>query len=97
MAATGLGGDRQGGRRRLTRRTGATGEISRLAAPRLPQPFLQPRDYGFGGIRPRRARSGEPLSLTAVQEAGWAIHPSYIEGQMQGGAVGLMGHPPLES
>ena len=27
------------------------------------------------------------LSFTAVQDAGRAIHPSYVEGQMQGGAV----------
>ena len=27
------------------------------------------------------------LSFTAVQDAGWAILPSYVEGQMQGGAV----------
>ena len=27
------------------------------------------------------------LSYTAIQDAGKAIHPSYVEGQMQGGAV----------
>ena len=27
------------------------------------------------------------LRYTAVQDAGKAIHPSYVEGQMQGGAV----------
>ncbi len=29
----------------------------------------------------------EVLSFTAIQDAGTAIHPSYVEGQMQGGAV----------
>ncbi len=29
----------------------------------------------------------EVLRYTAVQDAGRAIHPSYVEGQMQGGAV----------
>ncbi len=29
----------------------------------------------------------EVLSYTAIQDAGKAIHPSYVEGQMQGGAV----------
>ena len=29
----------------------------------------------------------EVLSFTAIQDAGRAIHPSYVEGQMQGGAV----------
>ena len=27
------------------------------------------------------------LSFTAIQDAGKAIHPSYVEGQLQGGAV----------
>ena len=27
------------------------------------------------------------LSFTAIQDAGKAIHPAYVEGQMQGGAV----------
>ena len=27
------------------------------------------------------------LNFTAIQDAGTAIHPSYVEGQMQGGAV----------
>ena len=29
----------------------------------------------------------EILRYTAVQDAGKAVHPSYVEGQMQGGAV----------
>ena len=29
----------------------------------------------------------EVLRYTVVQDAGRAIHPSYVEGQMQGGAV----------
>ena len=31
------------------------------------------------------------LSYTAIQDAGKAIHPSYVEGQMQGGAVQGLG------
>ena len=31
------------------------------------------------------------LSFTAIQDAGKAIHPSYVEGQMQGGAVQGLG------
>mgnify|MGYP005668520593 FL=1 len=31
------------------------------------------------------------LSFTAIQDAGTAIHPSYVEGQMQGGAVQGLG------
>ena len=31
------------------------------------------------------------LSFTAVQDAGKAIHPSYVEGQMQGGAAQGLG------
>ena len=31
------------------------------------------------------------LSFTAIQDAGRAIHPSYVEGQMQGGAVQGLG------
>ena len=27
------------------------------------------------------------LRFTAIQDAGTAIHPSYVEGQMQGGSV----------
>ncbi len=33
----------------------------------------------------------EVLSFTAIQDAGTAIHPSYVEGQMQGGAVQGLG------
>ena len=31
------------------------------------------------------------LSFTAIQDAGTAIHPSYVEGQMQGGAAQGLG------
>ena len=31
------------------------------------------------------------LKFTAIQDAGTAIHPSYVEGQMQGGAVQGLG------
>ena len=35
----------------------------------------------------RRPARSTILRYTAVQDAGKAIHPSYVEGQMQGGAV----------
>ena len=31
------------------------------------------------------------VSFTAIQDAGTAIHPAYVEGQMQGGAVQGLG------
>ena len=31
--------------------------------------------------------AAEVLSFTAIQDAGRAIHPAYVEGQMQGGAA----------
>ena len=31
------------------------------------------------------------LSFTAIQDVGTAIHPSYVEGQMQGGAAQGLG------
>src|SRR5687767_11090418 len=36
--------------------------------------------------RPRN-RQSQHLRYTAVQDVGKAVHPSYVEGQMQGGAV----------
>ena len=30
---------------------------------------------------------GDKIRYTAAQDAGKAIHPSYVEGQIQGGAV----------
>ena len=35
----------------------------------------------------RETGKTDVLSFTAIQDAGRAIHPSYVEGQMQGGAV----------
>ena len=35
----------------------------------------------------RETGSTEVLSFTAIQDAGRAIHPDYVEGQMQGGAA----------
>ncbi len=39
----------------------------------------------------RRTGKVDVLRFTAIQDAGRAIHPSYVEGQMQGGAVQGLG------
>ena len=35
----------------------------------------------------KQTRKVDVLGYTAIQDAGKAIHPSYVEGQMQGGAA----------
>ena len=39
-------------------------------------------------------QDGEVLRFTALQDVGKAIHPSYVEGQIQGGAVQGIGWAP---
>ena len=46
----------------------------------------------FGDLRvDQETGKVDVLSYTAVQDAGKAIHPSYVEGQMQGGAAQGLG------
>ena len=46
----------------------------------------------FGDIRvDKETGKVDVLSYTAIQDAGKAIHPAYVEGQMQGGAVQGLG------
>ena len=46
----------------------------------------------FGDLRvDQETGKIDVLSYTAVQDAGKAIHPSYVEGQMQGGAAQGLG------
>jgi CO/xanthine dehydrogenase Mo-binding subunit len=66
-------------------RTGGpiTGKASLTA--RAPGPSFA---VAFGDVRvDRETGRVEVLRYTAVQDAGKAVHPSYVEGQMQGGAV----------
>jgi CO/xanthine dehydrogenase Mo-binding subunit len=73
-------------------------KASRTGGPLLGRASLNARGPGpgfsvnFGDIRvdPETGRT-EVLTYTAIQDAGKAIHPAYVEGQIQGGAVQGLG------
>ena len=70
------------------------GQASRTGGPISASATVKPR--GVGGsfaanivdveVDPETGK-GEILRFTAVQDVGKAVHPSYVEGQMQGGSV----------
>ena len=70
------------------------GKAARMGGPITAQGTVSARGVGmaFGAhicdveVDPETGRV-EVVRYTAVQDAGRAIHPSYVEGQMQGGAV----------
>jgi len=69
-------------------------ELSETGGPVVGRGAVQPRGVGgsFSGamadveVDPETGKVSV-LRFTAVQDAGKAIHPSYVEGQMQGGSV----------
>ncbi|MEJ2087177.1 MAG: xanthine dehydrogenase family protein molybdopterin-binding subunit [Gammaproteobacteria bacterium] len=71
---------------------------ARTGGPLLGRASLNARGPGpgfsvnFGDVAvDRETGKVDVLSFTAIQDAGKAIHPSYVEGQMQGGAVQGLG------
>lgn len=71
---------------------------ARTGGPILGRAALNARGPGagfsvnFGDIRvDKETGKVDVLSYTAIQDAGKAIHPAYVEGQMQGGAVQGLG------
>jgi CO/xanthine dehydrogenase Mo-binding subunit len=71
---------------------------ARTGGPILGRAALNARGPGagfsvnFGDLRvDRETGKVDVLSYTAIQDAGKAIHPAYVEGQMQGGAVQGLG------
>ncbi|MGD8832406.1 MAG: xanthine dehydrogenase family protein molybdopterin-binding subunit [Pseudomonadales bacterium] len=71
---------------------------ARTGGPLLGRASLNARGPGagfavnFGDLRvDRETGKVDVLSYTAIQDAGKAIHPSYVEGQIQGGAVQGLG------
>jgi CO/xanthine dehydrogenase Mo-binding subunit len=71
---------------------------ARTGGPLLGRASLNARGPGpgfsvnFGDVVvDRETGKVDVLSFTAIQDAGKAIHPSYVEGQMQGGAVQGLG------
>ncbi|MGE0623045.1 MAG: xanthine dehydrogenase family protein molybdopterin-binding subunit [Pseudomonadales bacterium] len=74
------------------------GGAARTGGPLLGRASLNARGPGagfavnFADLRvDRETGKVDVLSYTAIQDAGKAIHPSYVEGQIQGGAVQGLG------
>jgi CO/xanthine dehydrogenase Mo-binding subunit len=70
------------------------GQLTGTGGPVVGQASVNPRGVGgsFAGVLvdvevDRETGKVEILRFTSVQDAGRAIHPSYVEGQMQGGSV----------
>jgi CO/xanthine dehydrogenase Mo-binding subunit len=72
----------------LARKAGKTGGPITARASLNAQGAGAAFSVNFGDLRvDRETGKVDVLSFTAIQDAGRAIHPAYVEGQMQGGAV----------
>ena len=74
------------GRRRSPSTSRRAGRRPGLASPRKARPTASASHIVDVEVDPETGKV-TILRYTAVQDAGKAIHPSYVEGQMQGGAV----------
>ena len=90
MAANGAEGKHEPlSLRKLAARAAARPAGRSRAAPRSPRAARGPasRRTSVDVEVDRETGAVKVLRYTAVQDAGKAVHPSYVEGQMQGGAV----------